>query len=82
MTKYTDEFGIDVYMGKSDYDKLQESADWLNNLENDLNTLRNAHSALYEDNSRSVTREDFEEAITAFEQSQKRVIAAMDALLP
>jgi Ca2+-binding EF-hand superfamily protein len=72
----------DGYMEKRDYDVLQTAADWLNNCESDLNELRARFGALYPDNSYSINQADFEEAITAFEQSQRELIKAMDALIP
>lgn len=70
------------YMEKRDYETLDIAAGWLESVDSDLAELRAAFGALYPDNGRAVTRKDFEDAISAFEQSQKALIKALDALIP
>ena len=71
-----------VYMEKRDYETLEEAAHWLNNVESDIAELREMFSALYPDNGRTAQTQEFMDAVSAFEISQRRLIAEMYMLLP
>jgi len=73
---------MDVYMEKRDYETLETSASEIRLLEEMLADIKEAHSALYPDNGRAVTQEAFENAVTLFESQQRRMITALDALIP
>lgn len=70
-----------VYMGKHSYDALEEAGYWINNVESDIAEISAVFGALYPDNGRSVTKQDFMDALNAFEISQRRLLEELDKFI-